>query len=139
MSTGELAEPDGTQEMLAVVEPRRKRESGIAGEQVAKKGKTGTAQQLCLHEIAEEHRLATSDSDEDGTQQELDSAWWQEVECQIEDDLQSDRDWWKVIEDAIREDEVVVIPSTGAAVDKATGKRELELELGHAKRIKRPG
>ena len=127
--------------MHTVVEPRRKRESGITGEHVANKGKIGTTLQFCIHEVAEEHRLTTSDSDEGDSQLELDNAWWQEVECQIEDDLQSDRDWWNVIENAIREDEVVVIPGTGTAVSKATGKRELEPFrcTGDAKRIKRPG
>ena len=124
-----------------MVEPSRKRESGITGEHFAKKGNTGTAQQVCIHEVAVEHRLTTSDSDEGDSQHELDNAWWQEDECQIEDDLQSDRDWWNVIENAIREDEVVVIPCTGTVVSKATGKRELEPFrcTGDAKRIKRPG
>lgn len=78
-----------------------------------------------------EHRLNTSDSEEDDPQLEIGNAWWQGVENQIQQDLQGDRDWWGEVEAAIREDEVIGIPA---------GKREHEpCRSDDAKRLKKPG
>ena len=94
-----------------------------------------------IHEIAEKHRLAANDSDEDHPEGEPDNDWWHEVECQMEDDFKADRDWWDEVDSAIRADEVGDSNgSTGLADDEPRSKRELCAGrcTGDAKHFKRP-
>ena len=80
-------EPVAMQELHEEVEPSRKRGGGDTDDQLAKKVKADTIPHFRIHDVAEEHLLAASDSDDDHSKRELDNAWWHEVDCQIEADL----------------------------------------------------
>ena len=95
-----------------------------------------------IHEVAEEHRLAANDSDEDHSKGEPDNDWWHEVECRMEDDFKADRDWWGEVDSVIRADEAGDSNGSIALVgDEPRFKRELCAGrcTGDAKRVKRPG
>ena len=94
-----------------------------------------------IHEVAVQHSIAASDSEDDQPIRGADSTWWNEVEAQIEDDLRADREWWSEIEDAIRSDEVVESESSIREATRTGEKRELSLFrcTGDAKRMKKPG
>ena len=86
--------------------------------------------------------LAASDSDDEQTNLELDDAWWQEVESQIDADVKADRDWWSEVDNAIQADDVSnSLLCSASVVEVARDKRELETFrcTGDAKRLKKPG
>lgn len=119
-------------------------EAEVAGqppEPEAKRIKVGTTLHFPIHEVAVQHSIAASDSEEDQPISRADSTWWNQVEAQIDDDLRADRKWWSEIEDAIRSDEVVESNSSIREVSGAIGKRELCLFrcTGDATRVKTPG
>ena len=105
-STSSGSRSNGKREMNAVVQSWGESGCGDTDEQVAKKIRTSVTMQFPIHEVAEEHRLAASDSDEDHSRCEPDNTWWHEVECLMEDDFKIDRDWWDEVDSAIRADEV---------------------------------
>ena len=92
-------------------------------ERDAKRIKADTILHFPIHQVAVQHSIAASDSDEDQPIHGADSTWWNEVEAQIDDDLRADREWWSEVEDAIRSDEVV--ENTNLGCNEAGGKREL--------------
>ena len=91
-STSSGSRSSGKREMNAVVQSWGESGCGDTNEQVAKKIRTAVTMQFPIHEVAEEHRLAASDSDEDHSRCEPDNTWWHEVECRMEDDFKADRD-----------------------------------------------
>ena len=97
-SNSDGAKANAKRELQAVVQPIGEGEGGGSGEQVAKKIKSDAAPHFPIHEIAEVHRLSTSDSDDDQSNCEVGNAWWHEVECQVEDDFKADRNWWEEVE-----------------------------------------
>ena len=93
-----------------------------------------------IHEVAMQHSIAASDSDDDQPGHGADSTWWSEVEAFIEDDLRADREWWGEVEDAIRPDEVIESQSSRVEVSCAGAKRERSqfCIASNAKRVKKP-
>ena len=110
-------------------------------ERDAKRVKAGTTLHFPIHQVAVQHSIAASDSEEDQPGHEADVAWWSQVEASIEDDLRIDREWWVEVEDAIKSDEGVVSQSSTDEASCVGTKRESSRRCiaSNAKRVKKPG
>ena len=85
-------------------------------------GKVCRAQQFRLNEPAEEHHLATNDSEDE-------AVWWSGIEELMHQDHLADMSWWCEVEAAIEDDE---------ASEILAGKRQREHGITRAEDSKRP-
>ena len=110
-------------------------------ERAAKRVKADATLHFPIHQVAVQHIIAASDSEDEQTDRDADSTWWNQVEACIEDDLRIDRDWWSEVEVAMKADDgFVPQSSTGEATYVGT-KRESSQPCiaSNAKRVKKPG
>ena len=124
---------------------RRTSSSGVerrAELQDAKRIRVDDPPHFPIHAIEVFHCMATSGSEDGQSDHGADSAWWQEVEAQIDDDRKADERWWEEVETSISADaNNRTVDRTSLEPDEPGGKRELQTFrcARDAKRIKRPG